>query len=168
MSTRTLKSGLPTEDAEQISLVDWIRTWESTIPELENFAAIPNGGKRAAKTDKAGKRFSIEAARMKRMGVSAGYPDALLDVPVAPFHGLRIEMKSTDPKAKTSDEQIAWIARLNAVGYLAKRCYGWLAAAREIVEYLRPLYQSRGFNDLPLDPDRWATFARFAASVPRW
>jgi hypothetical protein len=182
---RTLKSGRPTEDAEQIALVDWIRTWTSTIPELENFAAVPNGGKRPQQRDKDGVRFSIEAARLKRMGVSAGYPDVLLDVPVLPYHGLRIEMKSTDPKATTSKDQDEWIKRLVDQGYRVDLCRGWIDAAGAIVAYLRPLYELRiaetlermGFP-LPVVARAAQTafrkgsvrpeFARFAASVPRW
>jgi hypothetical protein len=167
---RTLKSGFPTEDSEQISLVEWIRAWESTILALQNFAAVPNGGKRAQQRDAKGNRFSIEAARLKRMGVSAGYPDTLLDVPVAPWHGLRIEMKSLDPDARTSADQREWIVRLTERGYYCEVCRGWVDAAGAIVRYLRPLYEIHAFDRPHFDshPPVRPEFMRFAASVPRW
>ena len=44
----------------------------------------PNGGYRNAR----------EAARFKRMGTRAGFPDLFLAIPSDPYHGLFIEMKT--------------------------------------------------------------------------
>jgi hypothetical protein len=117
---RTLKSGAPLEDDEQIALVEWVDRWRGQVPELEMFAAIPNGGKRTHQVGKDGKRFSIEAARLKRMGVRAGYPDLLLDVAAGGHHGLRIELKAQGGRLSTV--QGAWPHAAHVIaGYLAPR-----------------------------------------------
>jgi hypothetical protein len=148
---RTLKSGAPLEDDEQIALVEWVDRWRGQVPELEMFAAIPNGGKRTHQVGKDGKRFSIEAARLKRMGVRAGYPDLLLDA--GGHHGLRIELKAQGGRLSTV--QGAWLARLKAAGYAAVVCFGWPHAAHVIAGYLAPR----------LMPDLYRNLLR---SIPYW
>ena len=58
--------------------------------------AVPNGGKRDAKT----------GARMKYEGSVRGVSDLILLVPKKGFSALCIEMKR--PKGKQSEEQIRW------------------------------------------------------------
>lgn len=126
------------EEGEQCALVQWIKRLQPQLPHLLNFTAIPNGGMRPQRVDpNTGRRFSVEAIKMIRMGSSPGYPDTLLDIAAGGYHGLRIEMKAGD--AKPSDKQRDWIARLRVAGYRCEVCYTWVQAARVIAEYLVPV-----------------------------
>lgn len=118
------------EDAHQAALFDWAAFSAALHPELAGLAHVPNGGRRG----------KLEASRLKRQGVRAGYPDILLDVARGPHHGLRIELKATKRELgrnpEVSKEQRVWLARLNANGFRAVVCEGWEAARDEIVSYL--------------------------------
>lgn len=117
------------EDRHQRALLDWARLEARRIPELAYLVHVPNGGWRS----------KLEAARMKRAGVRAGYPDLLLDVARGGYHGLRIEMKA--PKSelghapRTSPEQSRWIEWLGGQGYRAVVCEGWEDARDELLRY---------------------------------
>ena len=69
------------------------------------------------------------------MGLSPGFPDLFLFVPVAPFSGLAIEMKTSI--GKVSDAQEWWIERLQEQGYDARVCRGAEQAIDVILRYLR-------------------------------
>lgn len=114
----------PTEHDEQCALFAWAAANEGAHPELSMLAAIPNGGYRPMAT----------AAMLKAEGVKAGYPDILLDVARGRWHGLRIEMKRKPNKP--TPEQLDWIARLRAHGYMAVVCYGADEAIGVIQHYL--------------------------------
>ena len=75
----------PTEDQEQIALINWARMQEKKYPELRLLFHIPNGGSRG----------KAEAGRFRAMGVRAGVPDLCLPVPRGGKHGLFVEMKRT-------------------------------------------------------------------------
>lgn len=66
---------------------------------------VPNGGKRNIR----------EAARFKRLGVTAGFPDLALFYPANGFHALFIEMKSE--KGTLSASQKEMIEKLASLGY---------------------------------------------------
>lgn len=87
---------------------------------------IPNGGKRS----------KTEAVRFSAEGVCAGVPDICLPVARGGRHGLYIELKRTRDW-ELSDAQRDWIAALEAQGYRAALCIGWVSAAEEITRYLR-------------------------------
>ena len=86
---------------------------------------VPNGGSRK----------KSEAGRFKAEGVKAGVPDLCLPVARGGYHGLYIELKRLK-HSKTSEDQKAWIEKLNEQGYCAVVCKGWEAAAKVITEYL--------------------------------
>lgn len=88
--------------------------------------AIPNGGRRSQR----------EAARLKDEGVQAGVPDLMLAVPVAPFHGLFIEMKRADGKGSTSPEQRTQQELLARQGYRVETCCGYDEAWDTVAVYL--------------------------------
>jgi hypothetical protein len=94
-------------------------------PELKGLFHVPNGGAR----DK------ITGARLKREGVKAGVPDVLLLVARGEYHGLAIEMKR-QKGGVLSQNQKAWINRLNARGYKAVACRGAADAIKTIEGYL--------------------------------
>lgn len=112
------------EDQEQAWLIQWAKRHG---PEsVKQLFAIPNGGHRS----------HSQGALLKLTGVQAGVPDLFLPVPVGPYHGLWIEMKSTDPKSRASKEQRFWLAYLADQGYRAELCRGFEAARDTILEYL--------------------------------
>jgi len=95
---------IPTEDAEQITFVQWFR---STYPEVLIFA-IPNGGYRHKAT----------AQRLKLSGQEPGIPDLFI-----PEWLLWIEMKR-QKKGSVSKEQKEKIDYLNSIGHQAVVCRG--------------------------------------------
>ena len=98
------KDIIPTEDHEQMMLVQWFRR---TYPDICIFA-IPSGGH----------RHIAVAAKMKATGTVKGIPDLFV-----PAKGLWIEMKRV--KGGTlSPEQKAMIQYLEEVGYRAIVCKG--------------------------------------------
>jgi hypothetical protein len=119
-----MNARVKTEHAEAVALMKLVKLHEGRYPDLQLFAAVPNGGD----------RHPIVAAKMKHEGVRAGYPDYLLDVPRGDFHGLRIELKSAT--GYTSREQKKWIERLRANGYRVEVCRGAEAAWGVLCEYL--------------------------------
>jgi len=125
---------LPTEHEEQVAVMDWATANSGRWSELKLLHAIPNGGSRAAKIDRKGRRYSPEAQRMVAEGVKSGVPD--LDLPVARrgFHGLRIEMKAID--GTVSSEQKWWLRELGEQGYCAIVRNGADAAIAAIKWYL--------------------------------
>ncbi len=82
-----------------------------------------------------GKRNKIEAARLKREGVAAGWPDIQIMWPLpTKYHGLFIELKA--PKGKPTKLQIEMIKKLNDKGYCAGICYGSDEAIEATHNYL--------------------------------
>jgi hypothetical protein len=121
MKTSELKA---TESQEQIALFQWAATMEYKYPELRLLYSIPNGGKRPITT----------AKRMKAEGQKPGVPDMFLSVPRGYFHGLYIEMKSTD--SRLSNSQDWWVDKLSQQGYKVQVCFGWEEAKSVIEKYL--------------------------------
>lgn len=112
------------EFTEQVSLFDWAAWVEPKAPALRLMHHIPNGEKR----DK------FTGARLKRAGVRAGIPDVFLPVASKGYHGLYIELKAG--RNTISDSQEAMIDALRAQGYYVDVAWGWVAAAKVIVDYL--------------------------------
>ena len=105
-----LQSKSHTESNEQIAAMDWLRAQH---PKL-SLHAMHIGNERKA---------SYYAGYiMKRMGVLKGASDLFMAWPSGGFHGLFIEVKSK--KGKPTPDQLAFIERMNSVGYYATICYG--------------------------------------------
>lgn len=152
MTSRNLRSIIPTERESQRTVVQYVRM---KYPDVVIFA-IPNGGS----------RNKIEAANLKKDGVLAGVPDLFIararintefidesngvsiDISTLPQRefkkvrinekiysfGLFVEMKS--PKGKTSLAQSSIICKLEEVGYRVEVCYSADEAIKVIDEYL--------------------------------
>lgn len=112
------------EHDEQTALFNWARLTAVEWPALAWMFAIPNGGE----------RHPLVAVKLRDEGVRAGVPDMFLPAPVAPWHGLFIELKAG--RNKTTEQQTEWLAALRAAGYQTVVSYGWEAAARDILDYL--------------------------------
>lgn len=83
--------------------------------------AVPNGGNRPKKTyvTKSGavRTYCPEGAAMKKEGVLKGVSDLILLVANKGFHGLCIEMKTTERGSGQEDEQKEWQRAVELHGY---------------------------------------------------
>jgi len=113
-----------TEGQEQAALFGFLTRIESRLPVVRWAFHVPNGGARHVAT----------ARRLKREGVKRGVPDIWLPVRREPFVGFVCELKVKG--GRTSQEQHAWLAHLETQGWCAAICWGWQAAARELLRYL--------------------------------
>lgn len=119
-------TNIPTEDQEQVFLFKWIAYAAAGIhKELKWCVHIVNEGKRSVKN----------GAKLKSMGMRAGFPDIFVPIPTNEYHGLFIELKRKKG-GRVSPEQKAWIEYLNSAGYYATVCYGWEDAKSAICKYL--------------------------------
>lgn len=117
---------MPTEEEEQIALIEWATRSSGQYPELALLFHIPNGGSRG----------KGEAGRFKAMGVKKGVPDLFLPVPRGGYHGLFVELKRV-AGGEVSKNQREWIDTLTRQGYRAVVCKGWEAARIVIMRYIR-------------------------------
>lgn len=121
----SLKKVLPTEAQEQILFVTWLKKQGYRV------SASANGGSRNL----------FEAMKFKKMGVSPGFPDVEVPLPLpgGPYHGFYIEMKR-QKGGKVSPEQAEWLAYLKDKGYFAEVAYGF-EHAKEMWNYYISLYK---------------------------
>ena len=121
------KHGHPivSEYEHQVALIEWVGEHADVFPGIEWLAASANGGWR---------RPGV-AGQLKASGVSSGFPDLQLTLARGGYHGLFIELKT--PVGSLSTDQRAWLAHLNAEGYLALAAYGWRQARDELTAYWR-------------------------------
>lgn len=105
---------------EQILLADWLN-----LKQIK-FTASANGGSRNI----------IEAKKMKKMGVSPGFPDIEIPLPRGRFHGLYIELKNKK-RGRISESQQEWLIYLNEKGYLALCAHGFEKAKEIIQDYMK-------------------------------
>jgi hypothetical protein len=119
LKTRGIKPviRIPTEHEEQCAVI----ALADQHPIAKHLFAIPNGANKSPAT----------AAKFKREGLRAGYPDLGLDVARRGYHGLRIEMKRSKGGV-VSENQSHWFAFLTDQGYCCKLCRG----AEEAIEVL--------------------------------
>ena len=68
------------------------------------------------------------------MKESAGVPDLCLPIPISPFHGLFIELKTK--KGKVSSNQRKWQNKLRGRGYASEICFGADEAIATLEQYL--------------------------------
>ena len=122
-----------TEEQDQIALFEWAKLSRGRYPELALLTHYPSGGS----------RNMLEAVKLKRMGVRAGYPDIFLPVRRAGISGLFIELKreSLRPKTKrgkggVSDDQRWWMRELWKQGFQASIAWGFDEARTIIEQYL--------------------------------
>lgn len=116
--TRTVNMA-PTEAQDQIKLVVWLTKMGI------RFSASANGGS----------RNMLEAAKLKRMGVSPGFPDIEIPIPSGPYHGLYIELKR-EKGGKASPAQVDWLNYLREKGYWADIARGFDEAKEIVLHYL--------------------------------
>lgn len=115
----------PTEEQEQMAVIEWRDLMVYQFPELRLLIHIGNGGWRS----------KPEAVRFKKMGVHPGVSDLFLPVARDGFHGLWIEMKRKKG-GKLSPDQKQWIEDMTAEHYLAVRADGAEQACEILYKYL--------------------------------
>lgn len=113
------------EAQHQKLIISWCRINSRKYPGLNNIFHCPNESKRSI-------RYGAE---LKRMGMSAGFPDIGLLVTNKQYAGLFIELKA-DKTKRLSKEQKEWLEKLNRFGYKAVRCNGADEAIEVIKNYL--------------------------------
>ena len=111
------------EAGAQERIIRWADE-ESGIPELAWLHHSPNGGH----------RHVAVAAKMKRMGTRAGWPDLVLPVRRGCYVGFALELKVG--KNKPTDTQLAWIDHLAREGWYCSIQWGADNAIDEIEWYL--------------------------------
>lgn len=72
---------------------------------------------------------------LKKRGLKVGVSDLVIAYPVAPYHGMYLEVK-VHPRSKISDEQHAWRHLMDAIGYYSCIGIGYDDSIREIQSYL--------------------------------
>ena len=110
---------LATEEQEQITFVSWLKLMKIRV------VASSNGGSRNL----------IEAVKLKKMGVSPGFPDIEIPLPSGNYHGLYIEMKRKKGGV-ISEKQLEWLNYLNEKGYYAAVANGFEEAKKIVLDYL--------------------------------
>lgn len=110
------------ESNEQIAAMDWLRVQHPKIVPY----TMHIGNER--------KSSYYAGYIMKRMGVLPGASDLLIAYPVGPYHGAFIEIKSK--VGKPSDLQLAFLNRMQRVGYYTALAYGADEVINAITEYL--------------------------------
>lgn len=121
------------EEEEQILLVQWLN--------MNNLwhAASANGGF----------RHIAVAVKLKKMGVSAGFPDLFIPLSSGSKHGLFIEMKRKRG-GRISTEQKLWLQYLNESGYVAVVANGFEEGKEAVKNYLA-LKDKRKYRDRTKD-----------------
>lgn len=135
------KSSLePSEDALQIAVIQWADLRQYKKRPLSYYIHhSPNGGQRIKRQNSKGDWYCLEGARLKDMGTQKGYPDLLMDIAKGGFHGLRIELKSSD--GELSPDQKERLNVLNEEGFCAVASFGIEETIGFIEDYLneRPI-----------------------------
>jgi hypothetical protein len=93
-------------------------------------------GIRLSASANGGKRSLGAGIQLKRMGVSAGYPDIFIPLPTRHFHGCFFEMKRVRG-GKVSDLQLEWLQYLRDNGYYAEVAEGFEQARDMFLEYIK-------------------------------
>lgn len=110
---------IPTEAFEQIRFVAWLKKEGYWV------CGSANGGY----------RNYFEAAKFKRMGVAAGFPDIFVPLPTPSYHGFLLEMKR-QKGGKLSALQVEWLQYLREKGYFAEVAYGFDEAKELFLNYV--------------------------------
>ncbi|GHV60878.1 hypothetical protein FACS1894195_0420 [Bacteroidia bacterium] len=110
------------EENLQIACVEWFSLSHPRLAVLLHHS--PNGGYRNVR----------EAVKFKKMGTRAGFPDLILCLPNAKYHGACFELKS--PKGVLSDKQKEWGAKVVEHDYYYAVVYNVEQFIEEIKNYL--------------------------------
>lgn len=119
------RNALRSEDTEQMAVIQWAQYNQNRYPELKWLHHCPNGGS----------RNSLEAIKLKQMGVKAGVSDLCLPYPCGIYCGLYIEMKYGDNGH--TGKQKEFLKDMRAAGHFVVTCYSAEEAVKVIEEYVQ-------------------------------
>lgn len=86
------------------------------------------------------------AAKVRAQGLVAGIPDIIVDIPAGGRHGLRVELKRRDGGKGMSDEQLAYQAAAQRLGFRVVQCNGSAAAWLEWLEWVDEAARELGWT----------------------
>jgi hypothetical protein len=120
----------PLEEAEQVALAQFLDLYF-----WDQWAHIPNGGMRPSSEGKDGKRFSVEAKKLKAQGVKSGLPDVFIFRPVKGAPGVVVELKRVRGGVVSPDQK-KWLKTLSDFGWI---CYV-AKGADDAIKFVREQY----------------------------
>jgi hypothetical protein len=120
----------PLEEAEQVALAQFLDLYF-----WDQWAHIPNGGMRPSSEDKDGRRFSVEAKKLKAQGVKKGVPDNFIFRPVKGAFGVVVELKRVRGGVVSPDQK-KWLKTLAEFGWI---CYV-ARGAEDGIRFVREQY----------------------------
>lgn len=120
--------GAQSEEHLHRECFEWILEHELRWPILEWMFHPANGGARS----------KGEGGKLKAMGVRPGVPDFMLPIPVLPWNGLAIELKTATGTLTRKQEE--WAESLTKGGYL-------VGVARSLEEFVALVIQFLGGAD---------------------
>lgn len=118
-----------TESQEQKELIKWFK---STYPQYEKSIRLSMSGINLG----GGKKASIMINYLRSQGMIDGEADLIFLVPAKDFHGLVMELKSTEGKHELKDNQAEYLDYMASLGYMSICCKGLVSAKESIVAYL--------------------------------
>lgn len=111
---KPLVSTLPTEAAECFAFIGWTKVvFYQGRPLFDRVVKIPN---------ERGARGAVIGV-LTGIGMRKGFLDYNILAPAGRWHGLYLEAKRLE-RSETSEDQLAWVARLIEFGYHAEICLG--------------------------------------------
>lgn len=119
------RNTLRSEDTEQMAVIQWALYNQNRYPELKWLHHCPNGGS----------RNSLEAIKLKQMGVKAGVSDLCLPYPCGIYCGLYIEMKYGDNRHTARQKE--FLKDMQEAGHFVATCYSAEEAVKVIEEYVQ-------------------------------
>jgi hypothetical protein len=115
---------------EERASIDFVDAFRRQWPRLDgHLVHVPNQRRVSP-----GRRGAVTHALLVRMGFRKGCSDYILAWPVAPFHGLWLEMKAEG--GSVTSEQLEHLAKMRNVGYASCVTWGTWAALYAVQEYL--------------------------------
>ncbi len=130
---RKLKpSRWPSEAQEQRGVLQWLKAVARLDP--QDYAANQEGARFGGNSRDA----AIRGAVAKANGMKKGRPDIEIFAPPPKYpdaRGVALEMKSRDPAAKASPEQLGWLERLSRNGWVGYVAHG----SDDAIEWLKSL-----------------------------
>lgn len=124
------------EGDHQAAYFDWLKTtyvrYAGSSRPLHDYAFATMNGMPVA-----GARVSRAKyiAAMKRRGMKDGVSDIVIAFPANGYHGAYFELKR-DKDSKVADDQKAWVALMNSVGYYARVVVGYDALVAATKDFL--------------------------------
>lgn len=123
------------EGGEQRILFEMRDRYVSQYPVLKPLHHVPNGGYHPEKVNpRTGRSYSLEAQRLKALGLTPGIPDVMLPVPRMGFGSLCMEFKR--PYEDLEPHQAEMCDELVLAGNLVARVHRGLLGWFLVVRYL--------------------------------